>query len=208
MNLVKFKALVFALSFATLLGLASCESDKNTASSEGSTDIQRTTLIEKGEAGGVIEDQFTVSAAVTAIDASSRQITLTGDGGKAVTFKAPAEVRNFDQVHVGDRVNASIQERMVVFVSSNRPGAAVSRAEALAVAPEGAKPGVMTAEAFEIVGKITSIELGPRRATIQFPGGQTRTVTARSDVYLSRYKVGDSVVIQVSQTLWVLVAKP
>ncbi len=61
------------------------------------------------------------------------------------------------------------------------------------------------AESFELVAKVTKLDRETRRATLKFAGGETRVITVRDDVDLRRYKVGDSVVIQVAQQLTVLV---
>ncbi len=84
----------------------------------------------------------------------------------------------------------------------------VTHAAALATAPKGAKPGAMVAEMYEIVASVKSIDSANRTAILQFSDGQTRTVHVRPDVDLSRYKVGDSVVIRVTSALSVLVENP
>jgi len=57
----------------------------------------------------------------------------------------------------------------------------------------------MVADMYEIVASVKSIDSANRTAILQFSDGQTRTVHVRPDVDLSRYKVGDSVVIRVTQ---------
>jgi hypothetical protein len=47
-------------------------------------------------------------ATVTAIDQSTRMVTLKGPKGDSVTFKASEEVRNLAQVKVGDEVKSPI----------------------------------------------------------------------------------------------------
>jgi translation elongation factor P/translation initiation factor 5A len=165
-------------------------------------------MIEPGEAGGVIEDTFTASATVAAVDPATRKITLTSEDGNKATFTVPAEAHNFDQIHVGDKVNATIVERMVVFVRSATTEPTVTHAAAVARAPKGAKPGALIAESFEIVAAVKAIDADKRTATLQFSDGQTKVVPVRKDVDLSRYKVGDSVVIRVTEALALLVQKP
>jgi len=66
----------------------------------------------------------------------------------------------------------------------------------------------MVADMYEIVASVKSIDSANRTAILQFSDGQTRTVHVRPDVDLSRYKVGDSVVIRVTSALSVLVENP
>jgi hypothetical protein len=197
------KLALAALLSASVLLCASCTPEKK-ADSDGTTTIS----IVPGEAGGVIQDTFTTSATVNVIDPSTRVINLTASDGSKASFKAPPEVRNFDQIRVGDKVNATIAERLVIFVRSSGEDPSIVHAAALAAAPKGAKPGVMVGEAYEITANVTSIDMINRKATLKFVDGQTMTVTARPDVDLTKYKVGDTVVIRVTATLTVLVEKP
>ena len=195
-----------------LLSLASCNTDKvananppppaaKSDGTAGSTIVSMT----PGEAGGVIQDSFTASAHVSAVDSSSREITLAADDGTKTTFVAGPEVRNFDQIRVGDTVSATITERLNVFVRGDDVDPTVTHAAVLATAPKCAKPGATLAQSYEVVAKVSAIDAANRTADRTFSNGQTKTIPVRSDVELSRYKVGDSVVIRVTEVLSVLV---
>ena len=160
-----------------------------------------------GEAGGVAARVIKGSATVSAIDPATRKITLTTDEGSRATFTAPKEMHNFDQLRVGDKVNATFNEQLVVMVGQGlEPGA--THAAAVGRAPKGAKPGAIAAETFQAVGTVKSIDAAKRMATLQFAGGDTATVPIRKDVDLTKYKAGDNVVIRVTQQLTVLVERP
>jgi hypothetical protein len=73
-----------------------------------------------GEAGGVIEETITASALVTAVDAANRRVTLRSSDGTEASFTAPPEVRNLDQVRVGDKVKATIKQQACGFRHSKR----------------------------------------------------------------------------------------
>lgn len=203
---------VFMCFSAGVLILASCESEKKgppdrLEAATGSEQVSnsRTT---PGEAGGTAEDTFTVSVRVAAVDAATRKITLQSEDGSKASFIAGPEIKNFDQILVGDKVTATIKEKLHVFVRSDGESPNVTHAAALSTAPKGAKPGVMVGQVFEIVATVKAIDADKRTATLEFSEGQTRTIPVRKDVELSRYKVGDSVVIQVSESLSLLVEKP
>jgi hypothetical protein len=206
-NCFNWRLVAFTLTSAAILSLASCTSEKKPESSTSSGKGTSTVTMQPGEAGGVVEDTFTASAKVSAIDPASRQITLAGEDGSKATFKAGPEIRNFDQIKVGDSVIATITERLVVFVRSDGASPSVTHAAELAASPKGAKPGAMVAESYEVVATVSSIDATARTARLQFVDGQSRTVKVRSDVDLSKYKVGDSVVIRVTEVLFVLVEK-
>ena len=203
--------------FALLFTGSSCTSDEQTKPAATSTTPQVTTVstataggvatYTPGKAGGVIEDVITASATVTAVNPATRRITLSAQDGTKATFVAPEEVRNFDRIKVGDRLNATLKEQLVVTVNEGEDPA-VTHAAVLAAAPKGAKPGAMVAETFALVATVDAIDTTNRQATLRFKDGQTREVPIRQDVDLSRYNVGDRVVIRITQQLTLLVETP
>ena len=206
MRYLNCKLSTAALFFAAAFGLGSCTSEKKPEASLPPPDQgSRTVTVQPGEAGGVVEDKFTVSALVSDVQKSSRRVTLTASDGTKSTFTAGPEIRNFDQLHVGDKVTATISERLVIFVRSGGQDPSITHSAELARAPQGAKPGAMASESYEVVAVVKSIDSTKRTATLGFADGQTGTVHVRPDVDLSQYKVGDNVVIRVTATLSLLV---
>jgi hypothetical protein len=164
--------------------------------------------VEPGEAGGTIEQTTTILVTIDAVEAATRKITLSAEDGSKATFTAGPAIRNFDQLKAGDKFTATLLEKLVVYVRSDKPDKSAAYAAAMARAPKGAKPGGIIAEHYELVASVTSIDTDKRIATLQFSDGKTRTVAVRPDVDLSRYKVGDSVVIEATTALALLSAKP
>lgn len=201
------KSAAAALLAASILTLAACSSDDKAGTSDNVLSGEHTSslTVKQGVAGGVAVDEFTAKATVTAVDKSSRKVTLSGSDGSSTTFVAGPEVRNFDQLRVGDRVSATIRQEMVVFTRRGDAAPSASEAAAIAAAPKGAKPGVMMGSTSEIVGRVWSIDNTARKVDLVFSDGEHRIVTPRADVDLTKYRVGDSVVIQMTQTLSVLV---
>jgi hypothetical protein len=197
------KAVAFVVTGAFALGVISCSSnEKKDANGQNVT-------TNGSEAGGAAEQTYIESATVSAIDAASRRITLQTADGQEASFVAGPEVRNFDQIHVGDHVTAKVTEKLTVFVrGSDGQPPSVTHAQQLATAPKGAKPGLMASESYEVVAMVTSIDSLTRNATLQFSDGSTRSIRVRDDVDLSRYKVGDSVVIRITDSVSVAVEKP
>jgi hypothetical protein len=167
--------------------------------------------VQPGVAGGVVEDTTSVAVTVKAVDASRRRVTLVDADGHQATFNVSPEVRNLEQLREGDKLTATLKERLTVFVRGDNAGAEKANdayAAALASAPKGAKPGGVFAESYQVVATVTAIDADKRTATLKFSDGDSRTFPIRSDVDLSRYKVGDSVVIRVTESLSVLTSRP
>jgi translation elongation factor P/translation initiation factor 5A len=163
---------------------------------------------EKGVPGGTIVETYKITATVTAIDAASRKVTLALPDGTKNTFKAGPDVVNFDQIQVGDQVKATVAEQLVVFARKAGEPANDGEAAAVALAPVGAKPGVMMANTVEITAKVQAIDLEHRKATLLFPDGSTKTFTVRKDVDLTKATIGQEVVFRTTEALAILVEKP
>jgi len=162
----------------------------------------------EGVPGGGVVATYELKASVAAIDQATRKVTLVDAAGIKQTVKAGPEVINFDQIRVGDQLKITATEELVVAVTG--PGETLSDggAQLVALAPKGAKPGAIMAETRQITAKVTAIDAERHRATLQFDDGTTRTVPVRPDVDLSKRKVGDSVVIRITESLAVQVTKP
>ena len=86
------------------------------ASSTTVSKQEGTTTYTKGVPGGVVVNTMDVSARVTAIDTANRKVTLLGPKGNTFTVKVGPEAVNFDQIRVGDLVNATLTEELAVYL--------------------------------------------------------------------------------------------
>jgi hypothetical protein len=166
--------------------------------------------VEPGVAGGVIEDTSTVAVKVVEVDRATRKVTLADDAGNKASFVAGPEIRNFDQLHVGDKLTATLKDRLTVYVRPAGAGdaAGATYAAAVAAAPKGAKPGGIVAESYEVIATVSDIDTAKRIATLKFADGSAHPVEVRPDVDMARYKVGDNVIIRVTSALAVLATQP
>lgn len=194
---------------AAVLALTSCSS-----TDEGRGGVQSTSTMEttKGVPGGSVVETHQLNATVTGIDAINRRITLETMDGNTRVIKAGPEVRNFNQIQVGDKVKATLVEQLVVFM--RRPGeesaaqAPTSRQTTVTVAPVGAKPAVMAADTIEVTAKVVGINQQNREASLQFPDGTVRIVKVRPDVDMTKAKLGDEVVIRSTEDMAIKVERP
>ena len=151
---------------------------------------------------------FVVETVVSAVDLPTRRVTLKGSQGNEYTFTARPEIKNLPQLKVGDKVTATFARRMVVTVRSDDAPPSQERSNTYHTARPGEKPGMLMAEETEKVARVTAIDTVNRRADLEFADGIVKSVPVRSDVDLSRYKVGDNVVIRVTSGLTVLARTP
>jgi len=195
---------------AALLGSTSCSStSKEDAPATGTPQGESATMVaaQKGVPGGTIVQTHKTTATVTAIDAASRKVTLATPDGKKTIFKAGPEVANFAQIQVGDQVKATVAEQLVVFVRKDGEPPSDGEAAAVALAPLGAKPGVLMANTVEVTAKVEALDLDNRKATLRFPDGTSQTFSVRKDVDMTKGKIGDDVVIRTTEALAIAVEK-
>jgi len=191
-----------ALLSAALLTLISCSSTPPPA--VGSARITYT----KGVPGGVIVQTFKTTATVTAIDQAKRTATLQKSDGMKFMVKAAPEAVNFDQVRLGDQVNATVAQKIVAHLDKENIASDDGAAAVVPLAPKADQSGRLVAENTQVTGKIIAIDTGRRTATLRFEDGSTETLPVRDDVDLSRRKVGEQVVFRVTEMIAIWVEKP
>jgi Cu/Ag efflux protein CusF len=132
-------------------------------------------------------------ATVEKINRSTREVTLRRQDGSQVTIVAGQEVRNFDQIRVGDIVETEIIEAVAVVVEPAHTQVRERRDEISGYrALPGEKPGAKTTRTVEIVATVQNIDPRTRQVTVK---GALQTVTLKvaDDVDLSLIKKGDNV---------------
>jgi len=196
---MKTKILIgLALMPAFLIVLTSCATTMS-----GNEDV---TVMET-KTGAIVVETFTTTATVTAMDLNTRKLTLTTPDGKRTTFKAGPEVANFNQIQVGDQVKAMVTEELAVSVRHSNEPPSAGEATTVALAPLGAKPGVLMADTVEVTAKITAVDDKQRKVTFQFPDGTTKVLKVGKGADLTRVKPGDDVTVRVSEGIAILVEK-
>lgn len=191
------------LSAALLLMLTACSTPTPPPSAKSGGAV----AFQEGVPGGVIVATLDVSARVTAIDKDDRRVTLLRTDGTKTVVKAGPDVVNFEQITVGDLVTATITEELVIFLEEEGAPAKDGAAGMVLLAPKGASPGGLVAEAKQVTGTVVSIDEADRTATLKFEGGTTETFPVRDDIDLSQRKIGDRVVFRVTEMLAISVEK-
>ena len=193
-----------ALLFIVLFTITACA----TTSPPPPAQVNTATTVQEGVPGGVTVNSVEVTAKVTAIDTKNRKVTLLLQDGEKETVKVPPEAVNFDQVRVGDLVKATLTEEVVVYLDEEGASVPDGYAAGVALAPKGAQPGGVVAEAVKVTATVTAIDQAKRTATLRFEDGTTETLTVRDDIDLSKRKVGEKVVFIVTEMVALSVEKP
>lgn len=165
------------------------------------TEYDRSESVDKGVPGGAITETEELQATVSAIDAAKRSFTLKDDQGNSRTVQAPPEMRNFNQLKVGDRVKAVVVMERVVYLRKPGEAAVDGAAGMVATARLGEKPAMVSADTIEITAVVKSIDTAQRTASLQLADGSLHTVKVRPDVEMKREYIGRQVVLRITSAV-------
>lgn len=138
--------------------------------------------------------ELTVTAKVVELDAARRSVVLRGPKGNLVTVDVPPEVKNFDQVRVGDELVIRYAAAVAAALEPASKSGIRERIESTstAAAAPGALPGMATARRVEILAEIQAVDRKARTATLR---GAKRTVVVAvpENIDIAKLKVGGDV---------------
>jgi len=156
-----------------------------------------------GKAG--VAQTVRATATITALDKTTRDITLKGPQGNPMTVTAGPEVKNFDKLKVGDAVDMQYIEALTLELKKGG-GLVVGRTDVAGAA--GAKPGATPAGALgrQVTIVADVIATDPAKQTITLKGSQ-HTVDLRipDPEQFKRVAKGDQVEAKFTQAFAVAV---
>lgn len=188
---------ILGLSLATTLILG-CQSN---GSDEANTGYDRTEDFVEGVPGGTVSETDELTASVTAIDPAQRSFTLKDEQGNTRVFTAPAQMQNYDQLKVGDKVRATVAQERIVHLRAPGEANMDGAAGLLATTPLGGKPGMLVADTIEVTAVVKGIDPVQRTATLKFADGHERTVKVRPDVEIKDEYLGREVVLRITSAI-------
>lgn len=187
------------------LALAACSS---TTSTPPLGETTRSTTHTEGVPGGIVVETYRLNATVKAVDTTTRKLTLTTSDGRTKTATCGPEVINFDQIKVGDQVNAMVTAELALAIAGEGELPMDAGVAQVALAPKGDKPGGVMTETQQYTATVTALNLRRREVTLRLPDDTTRTFTVRPDIDLSQRKVGDKVAVRVTVAVAISVETP
>ena len=124
-----------------------------------------------------VAQTFKATLTITAIDKATRDVTLKGPQGNEVVVTAGPEVKNFDSLKVGDRVDVEYVEALTLELKKGG-GLIVSRSTTTdsASAKPGETPGGAKGRQVTVVADVVAVN--PATQTVTLKGPQ-RTVDLR-----------------------------
>ncbi|MGI9224104.1 MAG: hypothetical protein ACR2QX_06470 [Woeseiaceae bacterium] len=148
-----------------------------------------------------------VNAVVEAINHETREVTLKRSDGEIINFVASEEARNLPQVSVGDIVNAEYVQSVSIEVVANEEGYEPEQGEMGAVArtKEGEMPGFAAVDTQVATATVDEINIEANTFKLKGVDGTVNEYTARNPDNLKRAKVGDLVIMTVTNAVAITV---
>jgi len=184
--------IAFAIS-AILIGAAPLAARAQTATADLAT--------APGKVG--VSETVKMTATVVLIDAGSRDLVLIDSQGKMHKVNVGDQVRNFDQVKVGDKVNAEYTEAISLQLkkrgSAGTPPA--SAEEAIIRSPKGMKPGGAVGRKVTAFATVVAVNLKKQFVTLRGPLGNEYDVQVLDPALLKAVNKGDEVEVVYTEAL-------
>jgi Cu/Ag efflux protein CusF len=197
-KITKNSRLVLALAVA-LGGCAVAFAQQPAASSSSSM----TTAPGKASVSDVVK----TTATVVGVDAGTRVITLKRQDGKVVTMTAGEEVRNFDQLKVGDRVDVEYGRALALELrKGNAAKASANETAAVVSAPQGQKPAAGAVREVTVLADVVAVDTANKVVTLKGPAGNMVEMLVKDPAQLANIKKGDQVQAVYTETLAIKVS--
>ena len=145
---------------------------------------------------GVAMQAVKASATVEAVDPATRTVKLKNSRGEVRTITAGPEVRNFDQIKVGDTVTIEFVEALAIELKKAKDGkVAVGKGEvkSLERSDPGKKPGGMATREVTAVADVVAVDDKKGKVSVKNDKGETFDLNIRDPEQLKLIKKGDQI---------------
>jgi hypothetical protein len=143
-----------------------------------------------------------VSAQVIALDKATRTVTLKGPKGNAVDVVAGDEVRNFDQIKVGDFVVVRYAQALTLELRKTKgPVGDVNVRESAARAKPGEQPAAAGAREVTAIATVTAVDKKKSTITLKGPRGNIVVLDVQNPDQFKVVKKGDQVEVTYTEAL-------
>jgi len=144
----------------------------------------------KGKAVAVVE----ATATVAAVDKATREVTLKMPGGSLEKVQAGAEVRNFDQIKVGDTLKIKYIESLALELKKGGKEV-VGRKETggLDRSQPGQKPGGVARREVTVIANVVAVDPATMKISVKNDKGEVYSFNLKDPEQVKLVKVGDQI---------------
>jgi DNA-binding beta-propeller fold protein YncE len=172
--------------------------------------IQGGTVVASEPGKAVVVSVAEVTATVVAIDKATRTVTLKGPK-QTVDVIAGEEVRNFDQIKIGDRVTVQYREALSLELRKARTTGAPTETAVAARAKPGDRPAAAVGREITALADVVGVDQKKSIISLKGPRGNVYDLKVQNQDHFKVVKVGDQVEVVYTEALAIAVtpaAKP
>ena len=160
---------------------------------------------------GVATQTTKATATVVSLDAASRTVSLKTASGKVFDIVAGPEVRNFDQIKVGDLLSVEYVQALSLELKKRGPGTKAIGAptvdQAAARTPQGEKPGVAGGHQVTALADVVAVDTKKQVVTLRGPKGNQVDLNVQDPAQMKNIKKGDQVEVVYTEAIAVMVTE-
>jgi len=136
----------------------------------------------------------TANATIEAIDAKTRTLQLKLGSGETRSIQVGDEVRNFDQLKVGDKVKAKYVESLTLELKKGDT-AVVGRSETSSLdrSKPGAKPGGTAVRELTVVADVVNVDAQKKVVSVKNDKGEIINLDIQDPKQLALIQKGDKI---------------
>ena len=161
-------------------------------------------MSEPGKAAVVAAAEL--SAQVVSVDKKTRTVSLKGPKGNVMDVVASDEVKNFNQIKVGDMVVVRYMQSLALELQPVKSGAGgISVTEGAGKAEPGKRPAAGAVREIQAIAKVTAIDQNAKTISLTGPRGNTVTLDVQNPEHFKVVKMGDEVLVTYTEAVAVSV---
>ena len=134
-----------------------------------------------------------VTAMVTAIDRGTRTVTLKGPQGRSLDVVAGDEVRNFDQIRLGDNVVVQYIEALTLELKKSQVKPSTTTSGAAVRAAPGERPAGAVGREVVVLADVVAVDPVKSTISLKGPKGDVVVLNVQNKDHFKVVKVGDQV---------------
>jgi len=186
---------------STVAGALIAVASVATALAQQSTTSEGTTITSEPGRASVVRTQEG-SAEVVRIDKPTRTVTLRGTQGNTFDIVAGDQVKNFDQIKVGDMVVARYAQALALKLRKTKgPPEDVSVSEGSTQAKPGEQPSFTGGRQVTAIAEVTAVDPKESTITLKGPKGNVVTLDVHNPDQFKVVKEGDQVEVTYTEAV-------
>ena len=151
----------------------------------------KVTVNEPGKVG--VAETVKLTAGVVGIDKASRTITLKTASGKILDLVAGEDVKNFDQIKVGDQLVVQYAQALTLQVRKGGGIRSSTSTTDTAQAKPGERPGAAGAREVTILANVLAVDPKKMTITVRGPKGNIVDLKVQNPEHFKVVKKGDQI---------------